>query len=184
MKQILLVSAAVVALSVPAMAASPQQQGANGNKASAQQSQRINPMELSQQQVRSIQRELDAKGFRAGRADGIWGRETAAAVRAFQQRNKLEGNGHLTRTTLADLGVQQQNGKAVRGAANGQANGQAQNAQNAKTSMMKRNAQNQSSTKKSTVGAGPSSTNGMGSGNAMKPNSSQPQTQQPTTTKK
>ncbi len=50
-----------------------------------------------------VQRKLAWLGFRPGPLDGIWGRQTAAAVRAFQAANGLEADGILGRLTLAAL---------------------------------------------------------------------------------
>lgn len=67
--------------------------------------QLINPMQLTRSQVREVQRTLDKKGFNARKVDGIWGPETAAALRRFQKHNDIDALGHLTRETLAMLGV-------------------------------------------------------------------------------
>lgn len=101
MKQILLATVAAVALSFPAMAHTNKVQ----EPAKTVQMQLINPMQLTRQQVRQVQRALDKMGFNARKVDGIWGPETAAALRNFQQSNGIDAHGHLTRQTLAKLGV-------------------------------------------------------------------------------
>ena len=66
--------------------------------------QAVDPSTLSRQQVMQIQQALDRNGFRAGRADGIWGRETQAALVNFQQsKNMGAANGELDDATLAAL---------------------------------------------------------------------------------
>ena len=54
--------------------------------------------------VADIQRALLAKGFNPGKIDGTIGRDTAEAIKAFQQANGL-ATGGLTMETLERLGV-------------------------------------------------------------------------------
>ena len=54
--------------------------------------------------VADIQRALLAKGFNPGKIDGVIGRDTAEAIKAFQQANGL-ATGGLTMETLERLGV-------------------------------------------------------------------------------
>lgn len=70
-----------------------------------QAGQRVNPMQLGKQQVSQIQQMLNKKDYSALSVDGIWGPETAEALRNFQRRNGIHANGHLTQQTLAKLGV-------------------------------------------------------------------------------
>jgi len=44
-------------------------------------------------------------GFKAGRTDGRWGRETENAVKQFQQSKQLQATGQLDQQTVADLGL-------------------------------------------------------------------------------
>jgi uncharacterized protein (TIGR02594 family) len=53
--------------------------------------------------VRDIQTALDGKGFNPGGIDGIWGRNTIKAVRAFQAANGLKVDGIAGPNTLAKL---------------------------------------------------------------------------------
>lgn len=52
-----------------------------------------------------IQQALAARGFDPGNIDGIWGRRTAAAVRAFQTSRGLVADGVVGPRTLAALGL-------------------------------------------------------------------------------
>lgn len=52
-----------------------------------------------------LQKALKAKGFNPGDIDGIMGRNTIAAIRAFQAANGLEVNGIAGPNTLAKLGA-------------------------------------------------------------------------------
>ena len=54
-----------------------------------------------------LQKALKAKGFDPGGIDGVMGRNTIAAIRAFQAANGLEVDGVAGPNTLAKLGVSQ-----------------------------------------------------------------------------
>ena len=137
MKKIMLATVATIALSLPAMAQSnhmntmqpngQSQMGqktqtngqANGASQSARQQQaqnRVNPSQLSTQQIRRIQISLNKQGFDAHKVDGKWGPETANALKNFQHQQKLQGSGHLNQQTLAALGFNQ-SGQAPQGSA-------------------------------------------------------------------
>jgi uncharacterized protein (TIGR02594 family) len=53
--------------------------------------------------IKDIQRALAALGYTPGAVDGVWGRQTAAAVRTFQSRHGLEPDGVVGPITLAKL---------------------------------------------------------------------------------
>ena len=53
--------------------------------------------------VKTLQEKLNAKGFHAGSVDGIFGRNTRAAVIAFQNANGLAADGIVGRLTWAKL---------------------------------------------------------------------------------
>lgn len=147
MKQILLASAAALALTFPAMAQNNMQQAGNAmgsaNHQQQARAQRVKPSQLSKQQIKQIQMSLNKNGMHASHADGIWGPETATAVRNFQKKQHMNANGHLTKQTLAALGVK--------------IAGQSENAQNHKPSQ------------KGTIGAAPSETTGQGSSMSASP---------------
>ncbi len=50
-----------------------------------------------------IQKALAERGFKPGPLDGVWGRQTAEAVRRFQAKNDLEVDGIVGPLTLAAL---------------------------------------------------------------------------------
>lgn len=136
MKHFMLATVASLALSLPAMAQStntmqpndqtqmsaPSQNGnASQDQSGNQQAQNeINPSRLDRQQIRHIQTALDHKGFNVKRVDGKWGPETEAAVKQFQQKQNLQGDGQLDQQTLGALGVnvnaRTQQGAATTGA--------------------------------------------------------------------
>ncbi len=55
------------------------------------------------QEVSSIQSQLDALGYNAGSADGIFGSQTTAAVKAFQRDRGLEPDGVVGSATYQSL---------------------------------------------------------------------------------
>lgn len=55
--------------------------------------------------VRMAQQALNDRGFNAGAIDGVWGPDTADAVRRFQQAQGLAPTGALDSQTLSTLGV-------------------------------------------------------------------------------
>ncbi len=59
---------------------------------------------LKAELVMAMQQKLNERGFSAGRVDGLWGPDTSAAVRNFQQKNGLPPTGQLDQGTLQALG--------------------------------------------------------------------------------
>jgi uncharacterized protein (TIGR02594 family) len=58
---------------------------------------------MADRQVQAIQQALTLKGFLPGTVDGIWGRRTVAAVKAFQQSMALEVDGVVGPKTFQAL---------------------------------------------------------------------------------
>ncbi len=56
-------------------------------------------------ETRNLQRSLAARGFYKGQIDGVWGPQTAEAVRSYQTSVDRSPNGILTTTDLENLGV-------------------------------------------------------------------------------
>ena len=63
---------------------------------------------LTHQEVQSLQSQLTAKGFDAGRPDGILGVGTRSAIRAYQQHHGMIADGYPGEELLASLGVIEQ----------------------------------------------------------------------------
>jgi peptidoglycan hydrolase-like protein with peptidoglycan-binding domain len=61
----------------------------------------------SRDTVRTVQRTLNSRGFRAGPADGSLNPRTEQALKEFQKSENLEDSGRLNRRTLAALGVRE-----------------------------------------------------------------------------
>jgi peptidoglycan hydrolase-like protein with peptidoglycan-binding domain len=56
-----------------------------------------------QELIRDVQRQLKGLGFNPGVADGNYGEQTAAALRAYQQAYRLPITGRLDETTLRSI---------------------------------------------------------------------------------
>lgn len=54
--------------------------------------------------IRNVQENLKAKGYDAGRADGVWGPQTQGALEQFQQAQGMPA-GELDEQTLAILEI-------------------------------------------------------------------------------
>ncbi len=67
-------------------------------------------LNLNSDQIRQVQQKLDESGFKAGRSDGVLGRETENALRDFQKQKGLQQTGRPDNETLSALGV---NGSAM-----------------------------------------------------------------------
>lgn len=52
-----------------------------------------------------VQEKLQQAGVYAGRADGVWGPESQAALERFQQTRNLQVTGQLNQATAATLGI-------------------------------------------------------------------------------
>jgi uncharacterized protein (TIGR02594 family) len=59
--------------------------------------------DMASTEIKSIQNALAQKGFDPGVIDGVWGRRTEAAVRAFQQKAGLQVDGVVGPATRAAL---------------------------------------------------------------------------------
>jgi peptidoglycan hydrolase-like protein with peptidoglycan-binding domain len=81
------------------------QQAPQQNQKQASNQKPIAPNSLSQSQIRQVQAALNKDGFKAGRADGIWGSQTRTALENFQKSKGMTNNGQLTQNTMAALGV-------------------------------------------------------------------------------
>jgi Putative peptidoglycan binding domain len=89
----------------PAQPQGNAQQNQPNTQQQAQNNQPIAPNSLPRSEVRQVQQALDKDGFKAGRADGRWGPESANAMKQFQQSKQIQATGQLDQQTLADLGL-------------------------------------------------------------------------------
>jgi peptidoglycan hydrolase-like protein with peptidoglycan-binding domain len=180
MKQFMFAAVASIALALPAMAQANDTHAApSGNQAQmgSQAQNRIDPSQLSTRQIRQIQMSLNKKGFDTRHADGEWGPETQAALKNFQQKQNIQGDGHLNGQTLSALGVdvnvQTQQGSATTGsgAHESRTNGSAQNPgpmKDQSTGTMKHGTTGQSSSSMNR-GSGRNADSAYGQGPASKP---------------
>jgi len=76
-----------------------------GGSDSERDQQRVSASQLSSQQIRKIQQELNKEGFDAGQVDGKWNSETQSALRNFQESKGLRATGELDQRTIKELGL-------------------------------------------------------------------------------
>lgn len=55
--------------------------------------------------IRQVQQTLQQQNMYRGQVDGVWGPQTQAAVREYQQKNSLGSSGQLDQQTLASLNI-------------------------------------------------------------------------------
>ncbi len=91
-----------IAVAIAAFPAAAQQN--QGGTASPNREETV-PLQLKAEQVMAMQQRLNKRGFSAGRVDGLWGPDTSAALRSFQQKNSLSATGQLDEGTLRALGI-------------------------------------------------------------------------------
>ena len=84
------------------------QQSSASTGGQQQQGPQAPSMAASEQLIRNVQQQLQAKGVDAGPVDGIWGPQTHQGVREFQQAQGLQSTGQLNGRTLAALGISQE----------------------------------------------------------------------------
>jgi peptidoglycan hydrolase-like protein with peptidoglycan-binding domain len=56
--------------------------------------------ELSPDMIRKVQQNLKQAGLYKGRVDGVWGPQTEASVRDYQQQHNINASGQLDQPTL------------------------------------------------------------------------------------
>ncbi len=104
------IAGAVSLVSVPAWAAGDRETGATQQPGAAQYQMERQPgqemhQQISSEQIRQVQQKLQEEGHNPGPIDGVWGPQTQAAVRDFQQQNNLQATGQLDQRTMQELGV-------------------------------------------------------------------------------
>jgi len=65
--------------------------------------QEVVPLQMDAGRIKDLQTRLDQQGFSAGDVDGLWGPNTAAALRRFQAAKGLQASGRFDQATLAAL---------------------------------------------------------------------------------
>lgn len=110
----LLAGAAALALAAPASFAQQDSQGTQAGQSAAQtQGYDAQGMHNDSQMVRQVQQKLKDQGFDVGQVDGIWGPQTAEALKDFQNQQGLEATGDLSQSTLIALGIGMDGGDAT-----------------------------------------------------------------------
>ena len=96
--------AALLALSSVAALPACSMLGGNNSSQHSRASASQSPA-VSQAMVQQVQTRLQQAGTYNGRIDGLWGPETEAAVRSYQQQHNLNATGQLDGDTLASLNL-------------------------------------------------------------------------------
>lgn len=110
LKRTVLSSAVILGMAgIPALAQMNDQSASNQSRSNGQFSSTH-----SKSNIRQVQQELKQQGFYKGRVDGIEGPQTRAAIKKYQEQNKLTASGRLDEQTLQSLGV---SGTGMRGEA-------------------------------------------------------------------
>jgi hypothetical protein len=159
----LAIATIAASLAVPALAAQDSDQNNN-----------LDPKSLSSQQVKDVQQALKDKGNLHGQVDGVWGPQSARALKSFQKGQNMEGTkGQIDDQTISALGLNQSEFQnADSGGASSSAGGSAPNGSTSTNGSSSYGAGNISSgSDNSNSGTTPSSPNGS-SPNAMSPNGS------------
>ena len=86
----------------------PTAQRAGGAAMTAPQRRLAMEENVSPGMIRTIQQNLDRRGYTVGKVDGLWGPRTRSALMAFQRDQNLHASGRIDQPTLAALGVDAQ----------------------------------------------------------------------------
>lgn len=73
----------------------------------------ISPPANADELMRSVQQKLQAQGFYSGSIDGLYGSQTAAAIRRYQVAEGLKVTGELNPQTLSKLGLRPRSQKSA-----------------------------------------------------------------------
>ncbi len=89
-------------------AAQPEQQmqEQSGQSQQQQAQSKQGQQQLSSDEIRQLQQQLQAQGHNPGKVDGVMGPKTAKAIREFQQAQGISASGQPDSQTLQALGVQ------------------------------------------------------------------------------
>jgi len=118
-----------------AAAPSPNYSSAPATQQQAEVQQPVTP-----DTIRQVQQTLQQQGLYHARVDGVWGPQTQAAVRSYQQHNNLNASGQLDQQTMASL--TQGNGQSYSQQPGNQTSNSAQNANSAQNGANQPNQQN------------------------------------------
>lgn len=96
-----------VAVTAPAFAGEVKEANRMHSYYSAAERDQVNVeiVQLQRADIKNIQMALKEAGYKPGRVDGIYGPETTAAVRKFQNDRHLWGDGKINARTLGALRV-------------------------------------------------------------------------------
>lgn len=67
-----------------------------------------NVSQLDSSEIRALQTALQTHGYNPGKADGIWGKKTAQALKKFQKSRNIDSSAGVSEETIAALGIENQ----------------------------------------------------------------------------
>lgn len=102
--QMLTLTVAAIGLTAGAAIAADETHATTGAGIETQANVDIDTTASSNAQVESVQASLAQEGY-AVSVDGVWGPQSAEALRQFQQANNLDATGQIDAQTLAALNV-------------------------------------------------------------------------------
>jgi len=83
----------------------PNQANSGNQNNTAFRQDNMNGTQQSSSVIRTVQRDLQQKGFYSGAVNGVMGPQTREAIRKFQRTQNLNDTGRLDQQTLSRLGV-------------------------------------------------------------------------------
>jgi peptidoglycan hydrolase-like protein with peptidoglycan-binding domain len=90
--------------------------------------QQLANSEMSPDMIRKVQQNLKDAGLYKARVDGVWGPQTQAAVRDFQQQHNINATGELDQPTLDAMNLATNSNQSNAANQNNQNGGQQQSA--------------------------------------------------------
>ncbi len=116
----LLVAMVLCAAIASANEANKSESATKGSSSGGRQSQQQSPSSLKDQQtVQQVQQALNAKGYDAGQANGIWSSKSRDALAQYQKDNGLQPSGQIDPQSIAHLGISTSSGKSAAGGQQG-----------------------------------------------------------------
>lgn len=102
--QTLTLTVAAIGLTAGAAIAADETRATTGAAIETQATTDVDATASSNAQVESVQASLAQEGYNVS-VDGVWGPQSAEALRQFQQANNLDATGQINAQTLAALNV-------------------------------------------------------------------------------
>lgn len=79
---------------------------ANGNSSDSNQVAQASSKD-EQKAIKKVQRKLKRRGYLRGKVDGVWGQDSVAALKKYQQEKDIQASGTMDKQTADKLGLSQ-----------------------------------------------------------------------------